>query len=61
MCVGAGVGQAMDSQLLISLADWGLLINLFNLLPIGSLDGGRIANAISPWIGVAGASVLALY
>lgn len=30
------------------------MINLFNLIPIGSLDGGRIADAISPYIGVAG-------
>ena len=30
------------------------MINLFNLLPIGSLDGGRIADSISPYIGVAG-------
>jgi Zn-dependent protease len=53
--VGAAVaGNAMDSQLLIALADWGYMINLFNLLPIGSLDGGRIANAISPSIGVLG-------
>jgi Zn-dependent protease len=30
------------------------MINLFNLLPIGSMDGGRIANAISPYFGLAG-------
>eukprot|EP01034_Spumella_vulgaris_P026273 gene26273-32828_t len=51
--VGA-LGGVYDSQLLYALADFGLMINLFNLLPIGSLDGGRIGNAVSPWIGVAG-------
>ncbi len=53
--VGVGaLGGAYDSQLLLALADFGLMINLFNLLPIGSLDGGRIGSAISPWVGVAG-------
>jgi Zn-dependent protease len=33
---------------------WGYMINAFNLLPIGSMDGGRIAGAVSPWIGVGG-------
>jgi Zn-dependent protease len=50
----AMAGVSMDSQLLLALADWGYMINLFNLLPIGSMDGGRIANAISPSIGVLG-------
>ncbi|AET69461.1 Zn-dependent protease [Desulfosporosinus orientis DSM 765] len=30
------------------------LINLFNLLPFGALDGGRISKAISPYIWVIG-------
>lgn len=36
------------------------LINLLNLLPFGSLDGGRIAKAISPFIWVIGL-VLAVF
>lgn len=56
--LGAGVvavaGHSMDSQLLIALADFGLMINLFNLLPLGSMDGGRIAGALSPYMNVAG-------
>ncbi|GBG25427.1 Hypothetical Protein FCC1311_016452 [Hondaea fermentalgiana] len=48
------VGISMESQMLISLADFGIMINLFNLLPIGQLDGGRIGGAISPWFLVAG-------
>ena len=38
------------------------MINLFNLLPINPLDGGRVANAISPWLsgaGVAGGIAMA--
>lgn len=51
----------MDSQLLFALADFGYMINLFNLLPIGSMDGGRIANAIHPLVsclGIAGGGAL---
>jgi len=51
--VAAGA-HALDSQLLYALADFGFMINLFNLLPIGQLDGGRISGAISWYVGVAG-------
>jgi len=58
---GAGavaIGAHMaDSQLLYALADFGFMINLFNLLPIGSLDGGRIGGALSPYAGVAGLGI----
>jgi len=43
-----------ESQLLYALADFGYMINLFNLLPIGSMDGGRWAGALSKYVGVAG-------
>eukprot|EP00953_Heterococcus_sp_UTEX-ZZ885_P029358 15588-Heterococcus_DN1.PRE.2 len=33
------------------------MINLFNLLPIGDLDGGRIAKAINPLVNVAGLGI----
>jgi len=36
------------------LADFGLMINLFNLLPIGQMDGGRIGGAIHPVVSVGG-------
>lgn len=44
----ATTGAITDSQLLYALADWGFMINLFNLMPIGQLDGGRIGSAIHP-------------
>jgi Zn-dependent protease len=50
----AGAAVATDSQLMYALADFGFMINLFNLMPLGSMDGGRIAGALSPWFGVAG-------
>jgi hypothetical protein len=32
-----------DSQLLFALADFGFMINLFTMLPLGSMDGGLSA------------------
>ena len=32
----------------------GFLMNLFNLLPIPPLDGGRVTAAVSPWIWMLG-------
>jgi len=46
--------HATDSQLLFALADFGFMINLFNLMPLGSMDGGRIAGALTPWANVVG-------
>ena len=43
-----------DSQFGYALADFGYMINLFNMLPIGSMDGGRIASSISPYFSGAG-------
>jgi Zn-dependent protease len=37
-----------------ALAHTGFLLNLFNLIPIGFLDGGRIATALSPWLWIVG-------
>ena len=50
-------GAALDSDVLIAVAFVGFLINLFNLLPIVPLDGGRAAAALHPalWaVGLAG-------
>jgi Zn-dependent protease len=38
-------GEATDSRLLLALAYTGFFLNLFNLVPIGFLDGGRIFDA----------------
>lgn len=59
--LGAGVcsigGSMMNSQLLFALADFGYMINLFNMLPIGMMDGGRISGALSPYAGVLGLGI----
>jgi Zn-dependent protease len=48
------VYRATGHDLWLVLAYIGIILNLFNLLPIMPLDGGRIAGAISRWIWVAG-------
>jgi Zn-dependent protease len=56
-------GVAYDSQHLKALAFLGFFINLFNLLPVSPLDGGRIVAAIHPamWlIGVLGLLTLVI-
>ena len=53
------VGFLVTGQpLLRALAYSGFFLNLFNLVPIGFLDGGRIATALSPWLWVAGLVIL---
>ena len=50
--VGAAVcwiaGEATGSELLVALAFVGFFLNLFNLIPIVPLDGGRAAGALHP-------------
>jgi Zn-dependent protease len=41
-------GAATDSDLLVALAFVGFFLNLFNLIPIVPLDGGRAAAALHP-------------
>ena len=40
-----------------ALACSGFFLNLFNRMPVGFLDGGRIATALSPWRWIAGLAV----
>jgi Zn-dependent protease len=44
------VAIATDSDLLRALAFTGFLLNLFNLVPVSPLDGGRAAAAMAPWM-----------
>jgi Zn-dependent protease len=39
---------------LILIAYFGVFLNLFNLLPVPPLDGGRITAALSPWLWILG-------
>ena len=48
------VGEQQDSDFLRALAFTGFLVNLFNLIPVVPLDGGRIAAAIHPYVWILG-------
>ena len=48
-----------DSDLLLVLAYSGCMLNLFNLIPVSPLDGGRITAIISPKVWLAGVPLLA--
>jgi Zn-dependent protease len=52
-------GEALDSDLLIALAFTGFFLNLFNLLPIVPLDGGRAVAALHPAVWLLGLAALA--
>jgi len=51
-------GRWTDSSLLLAIAYAGLFLNLFNLLPVSPLDGGRITAIISPRVWLIGAPVM---
>jgi len=53
-----GFYLATGQGLFAALAWMAFLLNLFNLAPIGMLDGGRIVTAISPWLWLAGLAVM---
>jgi len=47
-----------NDPLWLLIAFMGFAINLFNLLPIGMLDGGRISAAVTKWMWVIGGGVI---
>jgi Zn-dependent protease len=60
--LGAAACEALfrftGNPLYRALAYTGFFLNLFNLMPVGFFDGGRVAPAISPWLWVVGLAVL---
>jgi Zn-dependent protease len=54
------IALATDSDLWRALAFTGLFLNLFNLLPVVPLDGGRAMAAMSPWMWFLGLGLVAL-
>jgi Zn-dependent protease len=46
------------NELFRALAYSGFFLNLFNLAPIGLLDGGRIATVLSPWLWIVGLVII---
>ena len=59
-----GLGSYYNSRFLVAMAFVGFLINLFNLLPVVPLDGGRAVAALHPalWgVGLAGLVALEVF
>lgn len=60
--VGAAACEVLfnitGNPLFRALAYTGFFLNLFNLAPLGFLDGGRIVTALSPWLWLVGAAVV---
>jgi Zn-dependent protease len=56
-------GLALNQPLLLALGHTGILINLFNLIPVPPLDGGRVAGAFTRtfWIVGYAVGVVALF
>jgi Zn-dependent protease len=52
------LGETLDLPILIALASAGYFLNLFNLMPVGFLDGGRIVTALSRWLWLPGFALL---
>lgn len=50
--------RSENSGLLLAIAYSGLFLNLFNLLPISPLDGGRVTAVLSPRIWLLGVPIL---
>lgn len=53
------LARETGSGLLMALAYVGFVLNLFNLIPLSPLDGGRIVSVISPRIWFLGVPILA--
>jgi len=53
-----GIYQVTGEPFFSALAYVGFFLNLFNLIPLAPLDGGRIVTALSPWLWIAGLGIL---
>ena len=54
-----GIAELTNSDLLRALAYIGFFLNLFNLLPVVPLDGGRAMAAMAPWMWFLGLGAVA--
>src|SRR5206468_9469037 len=52
------IGEFTDIPIFFALAWFGYFLNLFNLTPVGMLDGGRIVSALSRWLWIPGFAIL---
>jgi Zn-dependent protease len=63
-CIGSWICWAialqLDERWIMAVASVSFLINLFNMIPVPPLDGGRICAAVSPWFWIIGLVLLGL-
>ena len=52
------LGELFDTPIFFALAWMGYFLNLFNLTPVGMLDGGRVVAAMSRWLWLPGFALL---
>jgi len=52
------IARDQQADWLLAVAYSGFFLNLFNLIPLSPLDGGRITQVISPWLWLAGVPIL---
>src|SRR5437764_6059397 len=52
------IGEITEIPIFFALAWFGYFLNLFNLTPVGMLDGGRIVTALSRWLWLPGFAIL---
>lgn len=52
------IARDTNSQLMLALSYSGFMLNLFNLIPVSPLDGGRITAIISPKVWLVGVPLL---
>src|SRR4051812_33775516 len=52
------IGETADLPIFFALAWFGYFLNLFNLTPVGMLDGGRIVSAMWRWLWIPGFALL---
>ena len=63
-CIGSWICWAIALQVgqdwIMAVASASFLLNLFNMIPVPPLDGGRICAAVSPWFWIIGLGLLGL-
>ncbi len=60
-CLLAWFVTGQTSELLLLVSYVGIFLNLFNLIPISPLDGGRITQAVGSWFKYLGMALLFAY
>ena len=52
------VARDTHTDWLLAVSYSGFFLNLFNLIPLSPMDGGRVTQVISPWLWLAGVPIL---